>query len=99
MSPPRRRRDVAIISFAQLPPVPRDTAREEAELVQPVAAAALRQAGLTRKDIGFTVSGSCDFLLGRPFSFVSALDGVAAPVCRRRLRAKKHHHLKSGDRP
>src|SRR5262245_882462 len=70
-------RDVAILSFAQLPPVARDLEREEAELVQPVATAALRQAGLTRDQIGFTVSGSCDYLLGRPFSFVSALDGVA----------------------
>ncbi len=72
-----RRRDVAIVSFAQLPPVRRDTARDETELVQPVVTAALRQAGLTRQDIGFTVSGSCDYLIGRPFSFVTALDGVA----------------------
>ncbi len=72
-----RHRDVAIISFAQLPPVARDAARDEAELVQPVVNQALAEAGLTRKDIGFTVSGSCDYLIGRPFSFVSALDGVA----------------------
>jgi acetyl-CoA acetyltransferase len=70
-------RDVAIISFAQLPPVRRDTAREEAELVQPVVTEALRRAGLDRRAVGFTVSGSCDYLLGRPFSFVAALDGVA----------------------
>lgn len=73
----RARRDVAILSFAQLPPVARDVSREEAELVQPVVTSSLRQAGLTRADIGFTVSGSCDYLIGRPFSFVSALDGVA----------------------
>jgi acetyl-CoA acetyltransferase len=43
----------------------------------------LDQAGLTIEDIGFTVSGSADYLLGRPFSFVSALDGVGAwpPIC------------------
>jgi hypothetical protein len=70
-------REVAIIAFAELPPVRRDTAREEVELVQPVATAALKQAGLEKKDIGFTCSGSCDYLLGRPFSFVAALDGVA----------------------
>ena len=70
-------RDVAIISFAQLPPVARDVGREEAELVQPVVTEAIARAGLTRADIRFTVSGSCDYLLGRPFSFVSALDGVA----------------------
>ena len=70
-------RDVAIISFAQLPPVARDVKRDEAELVQPVVTDALRRAGLARAEIGFTVSGSCDYLIGRPFSFVSALDGVA----------------------
>src|SRR5437868_875745 len=70
-------RDIAIISYAELPPVARDTAREEVELVQPVVTAALKAAGLARQEIGFTISGSCDYLLGRPFSFVAALDGVA----------------------
>jgi acetyl-CoA acetyltransferase len=70
-------RDIAIISFAQLPPVRRDTEREEVELVAPVVIAALAQAGLDRKEIGFTISGSCDYLLGRPFSFVAAIDAVA----------------------
>ncbi|HKP57915.1 MAG TPA: thiolase domain-containing protein [Polyangiales bacterium] len=70
-------RPIAVVAFAQLPNVRRDTAREETELVQPVIAAALEQAKLTRADIGFTCSGSSDFLLGRPFSFVSALDALA----------------------
>jgi acetyl-CoA acetyltransferase len=35
-------------------------------------------AGITKKEIGFTVSGSCDYLGGRPFSFVTALDAVGA---------------------
>lgn len=69
-------RDVAVIAFSQLPNVRRDTDREETELVQPVVSGALGQVGLTIADIGFTVSGSADFLLGRPFSFVSALDGI-----------------------
>jgi acetyl-CoA acetyltransferase len=71
-------RDVAVVAFAQLPNVRRDTEREETELVQPVVSGALAQVGLTIADIGFTVSGSSDFLLGRPFSFVSALDGIGA---------------------
>ena len=70
-------RDIAIVGVATLPKVARDTEREEVELVQPVVARALAQAGLERKDIGFVCSGSCDYLLGRPFSFVAALDGVA----------------------
>src|SRR5258708_6522513 len=71
-------RDVAVVAFSQLPSVRRDTDREEAELVQPVVSGELREVGLTIQDIGFTVSGSADFLVGRPFSFVSALDGVGA---------------------
>ena len=70
-------RAVAIVACATLPKVARDTEREEVELVQPVVAAALAQAGLDRREIGFVCSGSCDYLLGRPFSFVAALDGVA----------------------
>src|SRR5687767_5965800 len=69
-------RDVAIVSTAQLPSVRRDAHRDESELVQPVAAEALAKIGLDRREVGFTVSGSCDYLLGRPFSFVTALDGV-----------------------
>jgi hypothetical protein len=71
------RRDIAIIGAAMLPKVARDTEREEVELVQPVVTAALAQAGLDRREVGFVCSGSCDYLLGRPFSFVAALDGVA----------------------
>jgi acetyl-CoA acetyltransferase len=56
--------------------VRRDPARDEVELVQPVVTEALREAGLDRREVGFTISGSCDYLIGRPFSFVAALDGV-----------------------
>jgi acetyl-CoA acetyltransferase len=70
-------RPVAIVSFAQLPSVRRDVDREEVELVRPVVTEALERANLDRRKVGFTISGSCDYLLGRPFSFVSALDGVA----------------------
>jgi acetyl-CoA acetyltransferase len=70
------RRRVAVVGFAQLPNVRRDTERDEAELVQPVVSEVLRAARLELREVGFTVSGSSDFLLGRPFSFVSALDGI-----------------------
>jgi len=69
-------KDVAIVSFAQLPSERRADEREEVELVQPVTSAALKQVGLTIQDMGFTCSGSCDYLIGRPFSFVSALDAI-----------------------
>jgi acetyl-CoA acetyltransferase len=47
-------------------------------MLMPILAQAKKQAGLKGKDIGFTVSGSCDYLAGQPFAFVSALDAVGA---------------------
>jgi acetyl-CoA acetyltransferase len=38
----------------------------------------MKQVGLTQDDIGFTCSGSTDYLPGRPFSFVAAVDGLKA---------------------
>lgn len=70
------RPDVAIVGFAQLPPARRHVDRQEVELVQPVVIEALAQVGLSIEDIGFTCSGSSDYLIGRPFSFVSALDAI-----------------------
>ncbi|MEM7135098.1 MAG: thiolase domain-containing protein [Myxococcota bacterium] len=71
-------RDVAIVSFAQLPNVRVSQETDEAELVQPVTSQAMREVGLTQDDIGFTCSGSTDYLPGRPFSFVAAVDGLKA---------------------
>lgn len=70
-------KDVAIIAVAQTEPSPRET-RDEPELVQEATTAALRAAGLTMAEIGFTCSGSSDLSVGRPFSFVNALDGIQA---------------------
>lgn len=52
--------------------------RSEAELVQRVVDDALAAAGVAMADIDFTCSGSSDYLEGRPFAFVSALDGICA---------------------
>jgi acetyl-CoA acetyltransferase len=71
-------RDVAVIAFAQMAPVGAERTRDEIEMLLPVIAEAIERSGIARRDIGFTVSGSCDFLVGRPFSFVMALDPVGA---------------------
>jgi acetyl-CoA acetyltransferase len=71
-------RDVAIVSFAEMPPVRREWDRDEVEMLVPVVSEALSRAGMNRRETGFTVSGSSDFLTGRPFSFVMALDAVGA---------------------
>lgn len=71
-------RDVAVVGFAQSPSVRRETSGNEVEMLMPILLEAKRQAGLTGRDIGITVSGSCDYLAGQPFAFVSALDAVGA---------------------
>ena len=68
-------RAVHVAGTAETPFVAADH-RDEAELVQAVTAAALQDAGLSREQVGFTCSGSSDYHMGRPFSFVTALDGI-----------------------
>lgn len=69
-------RDVAIVSFAQAPNVRCETERNEVEMLMPVVAEALAASGIARGEIGFTVSGSCDYIAGQPFAFVSGIDAV-----------------------
>src|SRR4051794_12173137 len=47
-------------------------------MLLPVIQEAVGKVGLTQQDIGFTVSGSSDYLQGFPFAFVGALDAVGA---------------------
>jgi hypothetical protein len=68
-------REVAIVASASFE-TPSEPARNEVEILLPVIHDALGQVGLTAQDIGFTVSGSSDYLQGFPFAFVSALDAV-----------------------
>jgi acetyl-CoA acetyltransferase len=69
-------RDVAIVAFAQSTS-PRDT-RNEVEILMPVVQEAVRASKLPRAEIGFTCSGSSDYLQGQSFAFVGALDAVGA---------------------
>jgi len=71
-------RDVAIVAFAQSNHQRAIEERNEVELIQPVIHAALDQAGAKIADIGFTCSGSSDYLAGQAFSFVMTLDAVGA---------------------
>ncbi|HXM55592.1 MAG TPA: lipid-transfer protein [Candidatus Dormibacteraeota bacterium] len=70
-------RDVAVVAFAQAR-VGREERRNEVEMLMPVVRAALDACGLTKRDIGFFVSGSSDYLAGAPFAFVHALDAIGA---------------------
>lgn len=69
--------DIAIVGWAQSPSARASTA-SEVQLLVPVITEALERAGLARSDIGFTCAGSCDYLTGGPFAFVSNLEAAGA---------------------
>ncbi|MCH7580684.1 MAG: thiolase domain-containing protein, partial [Chloroflexi bacterium] len=69
-------REVAVISFAQAPNVRRNAGHNEVEMLSPVVREAVARSGIPKDEIGFTCSGSSDYLAGQPFSFVSALDAI-----------------------
>nr|WP_218860739.1 thiolase domain-containing protein [Nocardioides panzhihuensis] len=75
-------RDVAVVGFAQRQMKDFDGSPSMAELLVPILAECYDQTGWSKKDIGFWCSGSSDYLAGRSFSFVSAIDaiGVLPPV-------------------
>jgi acetyl-CoA acetyltransferase len=67
-------RNVAIVGYTQLPVVARDEHRTAIEMLYPVVCEALGQVGAQRDDIDYQVSASTDYMDGRPFGFVQALD-------------------------
>ncbi|MER5885044.1 thiolase domain-containing protein [Streptomyces sp. NPDC001941] len=71
-------REVAIVAFAQSAHVRTTDELSEVEFVMPVLHQVLKRTGLKTSDIGFTCSGSSDYLAGRAFSFTMTLDGVGA---------------------
>ena len=73
----RRTSDIAIVGFAQTPSM-RRAERSEVQLLVPTITEALQSAGVDRRDIGFTCAGSCDYLTGGPFAFVSNLEAAGA---------------------
>jgi acetyl-CoA acetyltransferase len=71
--------DVAVVGFAQAPCVRRgDSTTGGVEMLVPIFAEVLASTGLAKGDIGFWCSGSSDYLAGRAFSFVQAVDAIGA---------------------
>jgi acetyl-CoA acetyltransferase len=71
--------DVAVVGFAQSPVVRAgESTTSGVEMLVPIFAEVLRRTGLAKDDIGFWCSGSSDYLAGRAFSFVSAVDAIGA---------------------
>jgi acetyl-CoA acetyltransferase len=72
-------RDVAVIGFAEAPSVRHTTGTTNGvEMLVPIFLEVLAQTGLSRRDVGFWCSGSSDYLAGRAFSFVAAVDAIGA---------------------
>ncbi len=71
--------DVAVVGFAQSPcRVRPDVTTSGVEMLVPIFAEVFAATGLTKADIGFWCSGSSDYLAGRAFSFVQAVDAIGA---------------------
>jgi acetyl-CoA acetyltransferase len=71
--------DVAVVGFAHAPHVRRtDGTTNGVEMLMPCFASIYAELGLTQTDIGFWCSGSSDYLAGRAFSFISAIDSIGA---------------------
>jgi acetyl-CoA acetyltransferase len=72
-------RDIAVVGFAQTPCVREtDGTTNGVEMLVPIFHEVLGGLGITKTDIGFWCSGSSDYLAGRAFSFVSAVDAIGA---------------------
>ncbi|MCW2857309.1 MAG: lipid-transfer protein [Marmoricola sp.] len=69
-------RDVAVVGFAQRQMKELDGSPTCLEILVPILADLYEQTGWTKSDIGFWCSGSSDYLAGRSFSFVSAVDAI-----------------------
>jgi acetyl-CoA acetyltransferase len=68
-----------VVGFAQSPVgVREDATTSGVEMLVPTIAEAFGTCGITKSDIGFWCSGSSDYLAGRAFSFVSAVDAIGA---------------------
>ncbi|HEY0225339.1 MAG TPA: thiolase domain-containing protein [Mycobacterium sp.] len=72
-------RNVAVVGFAHAPHVRRtDGTTNGVEMLIPCFAQLYEELGIARTDIGFWCSGSSDYLAGRAFSFISAIDSIGA---------------------
>lgn len=71
--------DVAVVGFAHAPHVRRtDGTTNGVEMLMPCFAEIYADLGIGVPDIGFWCSGSSDYLAGRAFSFISAIDSIGA---------------------
>ena len=72
-------REIAVVGFAHAPHVRRtDGTTNGVEMLMPCFDQLYDNLRITKADIGFWCSGSSDYLAGRAFSFISAIDSIGA---------------------
>ena len=72
-------REVAVVGFAHAPHVRHtEGTTNGVEMLLPCFAEIYQDLGIKQSDIGFWCSGSSDYLAGRAFSFISAIDSIGA---------------------
>ena len=71
-------RDVAVVGFAQSVEPHTQGTTNGVEMLVPLFGQLYDQLGIGKDDIGFWCSGSSDYLAGRAFSFISAIDAIGA---------------------
>src|SRR5437764_1229191 len=80
-----RLRNIAVVAFSQAPIVTRDEHRVASEILYPEVRSALDQCDVERAAIDYQVAGSADYIDGRPFGFVAALDVMGSWPARQDL--------------
>ena len=71
-------RDIAVVGFAHAPHVRRtEGTTNGVEMLMPISPSSTKSSAQSA-DIGFWCSGSSDYLAGRAFSFISAIDSIGA---------------------
>ena len=72
-------REVAVVGFAHAPHVRHtEGTTNGVEMLLPCFAEIYQDLGIKQSDIGFWCSGSSDYLAGRAFSFLNAIDSIGA---------------------
>lgn len=71
--------EIAVVGFAHAPHVPETHGTTNGvEMLVPCFQQLYAKLGISKTDIDFWCSGSSDFLAGRAFSFISAIDAIGA---------------------
>ena len=72
-------KEIAVVAFHQSNCLSQAGAANEVELIMPQLRAVYEQVGITNaQDVDFVCSGSCDYLQGAAFAFVSGVDALGA---------------------